>query len=280
MTIRRLDAGRGAGWITDGLAVFKDQPAPYLTACLLVGLISSLPLVGLFFSVLMPVMYGGLLSLLRHQSRGEPTATGQIFDGFQQPGAFARLLPIVLLNLAVGMVIVIIFAVTIGVALYPMIRDGQLQQGSDPKAVMAMVMTVLPKFALLFLILLPIGMFYSWVMMLATPRAMLGNVPGMTAIREAVSAVLANILPLLVNMLCLMLLMFVVLLIMMIPFMLLNVVQQHSMFLGMLIRIPVMGVFTGGILALNCAIMFQAWREVFGEDADALPPPPPAAFEA
>jgi len=30
---------------------------------------------------------------------------------------------------------------------------------------------------------------------------------------------------------------------------------------------------------LYCAVMFQAWREIFGDDAVA-PPPPPAAFEA
>jgi hypothetical protein len=275
MTIRKLDAARGAGWITDGLAVFKASPGTYLTGCLVVGLISSLPLVGVFFGLLMPVMYGGLLSMLQHQSRGEPTATGQIFDGFQKPGAFSRLLPIVLLNLAFAIVLVIILAVTIGVAVYQLIRAGQMHEQPDPQ----MVLALLPKFALLFLILLPIGMFYSWVIMLATPRAMLGNVPGMTAVREAVSAVMANILPFLVNFLCLMLLMFVIVLIMMIPFMLMGVVQQHSFFLGMLLQIPVMAVFTGGILALNCAIMFQAWREVFGEETDA-PSEPPTAFEA
>jgi hypothetical protein len=275
MTIHKLDAGRGAGWITDGLAVFKANPGTYLTACLLVGLISSLPLVGMFFGLLMPVMYGGLLSLLHNQARGEPTATGQIFDGFQKPGAFSRLLPIVLLNLAVAFVLVIILAVTIGVAVYQLIRAGQMHQQPDPQ----MVLALLPKFALLLLILLPIGVFFGWVMMLAIPRAMLGNVPGMTAVREAVSAVTTNFLPLLVNLLCLTVLMFVVILIMMIPFMLMGVVQQHSFFLGMLIQIPVMAIFTGGILALYCAVMYQAWREVFGDDADA-PTAPPTAFEA
>jgi hypothetical protein len=275
MTIRKLDAGRGAGWITDGIAVFKSNPGTYLTACVLLGLISSLPLVGVFFALFMPVMYAGLLSLLHRQARGEPIATGQMFDGFQQPGAFSRLLPIVLINLAVGFVIVIILAVTIGVALFQLIRANQAHQPPDPQ----MLLALLPKFAVLLVILLPIGVFFGWVMMLAIPRAMLGNVPGMTAVREGVSAVMANFLPLLVNLLCLSLLMFVIILIMLIPFMLLGVVQQRSFFLGMLIQIPVMAVFTGGIVALYCAVMYQAWREVFGEDA-APPPAPPAAFEA
>jgi hypothetical protein len=274
MTIHKLDAGRGAGWITDGLAVFKANPGTYLTACLLVGLLSSLPLVGIFFGLLMPVMYGGLLSLLHHQARGEPTVTGQIFDGFQQPGAFSRLLPIVLVNFAFAMVVGIIVVVTLGVAIYQLIRAGQSQQ-PDPQMVLAM----LPKFAVLMLILLPICVLFGWVMLLAIPRAMLGQVPGTTALREAVGAVFANFLPLLVNLLCMTLLLFIIVLILMIPLMLLGVLQQHSFFLSMLIQIPVMAVFTGGILALYCAVMYQAWREVFGEEA--MPPPtPPAAFEA
>ena len=65
MSIRKVAAGRGAGWITDGLAVFSRQPGPYVQACLLIGLISSLPLVGLLFGLLMPVLYAGLLSLLQ-----------------------------------------------------------------------------------------------------------------------------------------------------------------------------------------------------------------------
>jgi hypothetical protein len=274
MTIRKLDAGRGAGWITDGLAVFKSNPGTYLTACVLVGLISSLPLVGIFFGLLMPVMYGGLLSLLHHQARGEPTATGQMFDGFQQPGAMTRLLPIVLLNLVFAFVVVIVLAVTIGMALFQLIRASEAHQQPDPQ----MLLALLPKFAVLMLILLPFAVLFGWVMLLAIPRAMLGNVPGMTAVREALSAVKSNFLPLLVNLLCMSLLMFVIILIMMIPFMLLGAVQRQSFFLGMLIQIPVMAVFTGGILALYCAVMYQAWREVFGEET--TPPPPPAAFEA
>jgi len=166
-----------------------------------------------------------------------------------------------------------ILAVTIGVAVFQLIRAGQGHQ-PDPQ----MVLALLPKFAVLLLILLPIGVFFGWVMMLAIPRAMLGNVPGMVAIREALAAVTRNILPLLVNLLCLSLLMFVIILIMMIPFMLLSVIQQHSFFLGMLIQIPIMAVFTGGVIALYCAVMFQAWREVF--DDEVVPPPPPATFAA
>jgi hypothetical protein len=179
------------------------------------------------------------------------------------------------MNLAIAFVLVIIVLVTVGVALFQLIRASQAHQQPDPQ----MLLALLPKLALLMLIMLPFAMFYGWVMLLAIPRAMLGNVPGMTAIRDAVSAVMANLLPLIVNFLCLMLVMFIVFLIMLIPLMLLGALQQHSFFLSMLIQIPVMAIFTGGILALYCAIMFQAWREVFGEET--MPPPvPPSTFAA
>ena len=266
-TINKLAANRGAGWITDGLAVFKANPGTYLTACLLIGLISSLPLLGLFIGLVMPVFYGGLISLLHRQSRGEPIMISNAFDGFQQPGAFARLLPIVLLNLAFAVVVFMLLAVTIGMAVYHLISSGQTEP--DPRAIMAL----LPKFALMLVILVPIGVFFGWVMMLAIPRAMLGTAPGMTAIRESFNAVLANIVPFLVNLLCLMLLMFIIVLIMMIPFMLLGVLQQHSRLLSLLIQIPLMGFFTGGIMAIYCSMMYQAWREIFGaEDVAATPP--------
>lgn len=274
MTFRRLEANRGAGWITDGLAVFKANPGPYLLGCLLVGLISSLPLIGIFIGLLMPVLYGGLLSLLHKQSRGEATAASQAFDGFQEPGALMRLLPIVLFNLAFAFVVLLVLAVTVGTAIYQMIKAGHTAQ-PDPQ----MVLALLPKFALVFVLLLPFGVFVSWMLMLAIPRAMLSKVPGTTALVEAASAVLANLLPLLVNLLCLMVVMFLIILIMMIPLMLLGVLQQHSPLLGMLLQVPVMAVFTGGILALYCAIMYQAWREVFGDDV-VLPAAPTDQFEA
>jgi len=272
--INKLAGNRGAGWITDGLAVFKGNPGTYLTACVLIGLISSLPVIGLFIGLVMPVFYGGLISLLHRQARGEPILISNAFDGFQQPGAFARLLPIVLINLAFAVLVFILLAVTVGMAVYHLISSGQTEP--DPKMIMALI----PKFALLMLILLPIGVFFGWVMMLAIPRAMLGTAPGMTAIRESMEAVMANILPFVVNLLCLMLLLFIFVLIMMVPFMVLGALQQHARLLSMLIQIPLMGLFTGAIMSVYCAMMYQAWREIFGEEEEVAPPPPQDVFHA
>ena len=273
MTIQKLNAGRGAAWISDGIATIKSHSAPYLMACLLIGLISSLPLVGLLFGLLMPVFYGGLQSLLHRQAQGGSATAGQAFDGFQQDGAFARLLPIVLANLAFAVVVLIIIAVTVGVAVFQLIKSGQSQQ---PDA--QMVLALLPKLVLVLLIVVPIGIFFGWVMMLAIPRAMLDQVPGMTAMSESVEAIFANLPAFLVNLVCLFLVMFVFILVLMIPMTVVGLLQQRAPFLGFFLQIPVMTVFTGFTLAFYNAVMYQAWREVF-DGAGAAPEPPQDRIE-
>jgi hypothetical protein len=76
-----------------------------------------------------------------------------------------------------------------------------------------------------------------------------------------------------------MVVMFLVLLILFIPLTLVGALQQHAPILGFFLQIPLMAVFTGGILALNCANGFQAWREIFGDEEQA-PVPPPDVFHA
>jgi hypothetical protein len=264
MGIRRVAASRGAGWITDGIAVFSRRPGAYLQACLVIGLISSLPIVGLLFGLAMPFFYGGLLGLLRRQATGGVPSAGQAFDAFQQPGAVSRLLPIVLVNIAVAVAFVVILAVAVGAALYPLIQSGQSIE-AHPE----ILVPLLPKFAALLAVLLPIGIVFGWIMMLAIPHAMLDEVPGMQAIGEAWAAVRGNLMPLLVNLLCLMLVMFIMVLIMLLPFAAISLLQQRSPILGYFVQVPVMAVFTAAILVIYCAIMYQAWTEIFGPETPA-----------
>jgi len=264
MGIRKVAASRGAGWITDGIAVFSRQPGAYLKACLMIGLISSLPLVGILFGLAMPVFYGGLLSLLRRQATGGVPGVGQAFDGFQQPGALTRMLPIVLVNIAFAIALIVLVAVVLGTAIYQLIQSGQSIE-AHPE----ILFSLLPKFAVLIAFLLPVGIVFGWIMLLAIPHAMLDEVPGMVALGEAWAAVRGNLLPLFVNLLCLMLVMFVAVLIMILPFAAIGVLQQHSPVLGLLLQIPIMAIFTSVILVIYCAIMYQAWSEIFGPETDA-----------
>lgn len=265
MIIRKVTAGRGAGWITDGIKVFSSQPRAYVLACLIIGVISSLPLVGILIGLVMPVFYGGLLSLLRRQATGGVASPGQAFDGFQQPGALGRLLPIVLINLALAVVVVVAVVAVIGTVVYQMIQSGQSIE-THPELLLPYV----SRFVMLLLVLMPIAILFGWILMLAIPHAMLDDVPGLAALGDAWSAVLANIAPLLVNLICLIIIMGILMLIMIVPLLTLGMLQQHSTGFGLLLQIPIAAAFTAGILMIYCAIMYQAWLEIFGPETTTV----------
>ena len=258
MSFRNVSAGRGAGWITDGLAVFTSRPGPFLGACLLVGLLSAIPVVSLAFGLLGVFFYGGLINALHVQAQGGTPAMANAFDGFSKPGAFIRLLPIAALNITVAIVAVIALFIAMGPLLMEMI-----QQGENAKPDPQMVLAMLPKLGLAMLVLLPVGIFVGWITLLAVPRAMLDEVPGVTAMGEAVSAIFGNLGALIVNLLCLIAMMVILTVVVMIPMMVIGLLSAASPMLGTVLQIPVMAVFGGAIFALYCSIMYQAWREVF-----------------
>ena len=260
MSFRVVSAGRGAGWITDGLSVFTSRPGPFLSACLLVGLLSALPVVSLAFGLLGVFFYGGLVNALHTQARGGAPVMASAFDGFSRPGAFARLLPIAALNIAVAIVAVIALFIALGPLLMELVENGENAK-PDPQ----MLLAVLPKLGKLMLVLLPVGVFTGWITLLSVPRAMLDEIPGITAIAEALPAIFANLGALLVNLLCLIVIIVVLTVLLMIPMMVVGVLSTANQALGTLLQIPILAVFSAAIFALYCSMMYQAWREIFGE---------------
>ncbi len=267
MTFRKVSAGRGAGWIVDGLAVFKDNPGSFLSACLIVGVLASLPVIGALMGLIGVFFYGGLVNALHTQANGGTPQAGQIFDGFRRPGAVGRLLPIALLNIALAIVAVIILVAAMG----PLLME-LMQQGAEAKPTPEQILALLPRLGTVLLILVPAGIFVSWVTILSVPRAMLDEVSGGAAMREAVSALFANFGALVVNFLCLVAIGIVMVLVLMIPVMLINVVAAKNSALATLLQIPAFAIFTGLIYALYSSVMYQAWRELFASD-QASPPP-------
>lgn len=267
MTFRKVSAGRGAGWIVDGLAVFKDNPGAFLGACLVVGVLSALPLMNIVIGLTGVFFYGGLVSALHTQAQNGTPQVAQAFDGFRRPGAVVRLLPIFALNLCFFVVFIAAFLA----ALWPLLQELG-QQGTGAKPTPEQVMPLLPVLGKFMLALIPVATFVGWITLLSVPRAMLDEVPGGTAMREAVSALFANFGALLVNLLCLAAIGIVTALVLMIPVALINVVAAKDAALGTLLQIPVFAILTGMIYALYSSVMYQAWRELFASD-QASPPP-------
>lgn len=274
MSIRSLAASRGAGWITDGLARLRGRPGPYLQASALVGLLLSFPIVSLLLGLVTPVFYAGLLNLLHRQAGGDTPAVTQAFDGFSQPGAFARLLPIVLLNLAFAVLLVLLLVGLAGSAILTLAKAGASPADSE-----AVLMALLPSLGRFLLVAIPLGVVFNWITMFAIPQAMLGQVSGLQAMAHGLRAVLANVGALLVNLLCLIVAFVLLMLVLAVPLFVLGLLQQHAPGLALLVQVPVMAAFTGGVLAIYCAMMYQAWSEVFAADA-AMSPPPPGTLEA
>jgi hypothetical protein len=274
MTFRTVAATRGAAWIADGVAGLRRQPGAYLGACLFVGVASVLPLLGMFVGLLMPVFYGGLLSVLRTRAEGGSGRAGQAFDGFTVPGAFGRLLPIVSFNVLFALLAVTVISIAAGPSLVAVAES--TRGGGQPSP--AQVAELLGKLAMPLLAIAPVGIFVGWMQMLAIPRAMLDGVPGGKALREAAAAVWANFGAFLVNLLCLFAVMLGLVLVLAVPMIVVGVVQRAAPGLGMLLMSALMAALTAVVQGLYGAMMFQAARDLF--PVAEAPPPMLDAIEA
>jgi hypothetical protein len=270
---RTVPASRGAAWLVEGLLALRRTPGPFLAACALVALLRSLPLLGVFLGMLMPVFYAGLVSLLRARAEGGAGRALQAYDGFTAPGAFARLLPIASFNVLFVMAVAAVLVFAAGDAFTAVLETAR--GGGQPQK--AEVAALLGKLAAPALALAPVAVFVAWVQMLAIPRAMLHGVPGGTALREAAAAVWANLGAFLVNLACLTALLFGVLLGSALTLLVVAVLTAVLPALAGFVQLAVVIALTAVFHAVYAAVMYQAVGEVFGDDAG---PPPVDAIEA
>lgn len=266
MNCRKLPASRGAAWITEGLMAFKVNPVPYLSVCLLVGLLSSLPVVSMVVGLFSVIFYGGIVSALHIQAQGGTPQLAQAFDGFSRPGAFGRLIAIVLLHIAMAIAAIIILVAAMGPIFMEMIRHGGNVQPDE-----TMLLSLLPRMGVAIFILFPLGIFFGWVILLAVPRAMLDEVSGVQAMREAVTAIFTNFGAMVVNLLCLLALMLVLMVVLTIPMVIVSMFSENHAMLGMLLQVPLTTLFTGMIFAIYGSIMYQAWWDLYGNETSYEP---------
>ncbi|MEZ5465221.1 MAG: BPSS1780 family membrane protein [Lysobacteraceae bacterium] len=270
---RKVEAGRGAGWIADGFSHLKSNGGVFASLGLLMGFLSSLPLLSILIGLLTPVLHAGMVSAYDSSRRGETPTLGQLFDGISRPGAFGRLFPLVLVMLIVAVVAIVLLLIAVGPALFSLIAGGG---EPDPDKVLAMLA---PLF-LVILILFPVGVVFGWMMFLAVPRAMLEGVSGFTALRESFAAIGANIGAFIVNLLCWIALVIVMMIPLMVLGMLFGILASAAGELGQLFAQVLLGTLFGAVYAvIYTASMYQAWLEIHAP-TDADEAQPPAALEA
>ncbi|MFC4728700.1 BPSS1780 family membrane protein [Coralloluteibacterium thermophilus] len=260
MSHRKVGAGRGAGWIVEGFDVVRQNFGSFAGIAVVFGAIGALPLLNLVVGMLNHVFYAGMVSATRDQVEGRPAQIGQVFDGFSRPGAFLRLLPIVVVNVVVSLVLLVVFLGLVGVQPLMSIMAGNEPSQAETMALLAGVLKAM-------VVAIPVGLLLWWTLFLATPLAMLDeSLSGWTAIRRAFSAMWANIGALIVNLLC----WIVIGLVLTIAAGIVGVLGGLlGAGLGLVVQIVVNAVMLAVVMILVGPSMYRAASEIFELDPQA-----------
>ena len=253
MTMRKVTAGRGAAWINESISSLKNIGMPFWTQALIIGLLGSIPYLGVLQGVLALFFYGSLILCLSNSNKQY-----NAFSGFQN-GNFFRLIPILLLNIAISIIVI----ATLWPELKLAIESGlQGQQLSNDQA-LAMVVAVFKHL----LWMVPMLILLHWVSLLAVPLATLGKLDGTDALKLAAKAVFSNLSAMLVNLICLFLAVIIISIICIIPIAILSAALSSTPLLMQIIIIPFTAIMTAIVLALMSANMLFAYRDIF-EDSE------------
>jgi uncharacterized membrane protein len=200
MTAIRVDAGRGWGWIVEGWQLFAKAPGIWIVIMLIyLGIsvvLSLIPFVGgLAYTLLMPVLVGGMLYGAAALARGETLEIAHLFRGFQDQERMGPLVLLGLISVAGYVLMALVVMVFMG---------GGLMMG----ATLDSTGTVVPPEAMggllagagliALLIVLTIGFLVGMALFYGVPLVMLGGQNAWPAAQDSVAASWINMLPLLV----------------------------------------------------------------------------------
>jgi hypothetical protein len=248
MSFRTVAAGRGVEWVTEGAKRLIAKPEVFGLMALIIALIGIVPGASL---ILGPALMGGMMYSMREFEGGRNAEVGQLFTAFQQPGKIGPMLMLCLPMVIVGIVVGILVVFTIFSAAAFAGRGGGAGFGIGA--------------LLCGLVGLVLGIAAIMATFFATPRVMLDNMAPIDAMKESVSAALANIGAIIIYVV----LMFFAVLI-----------------LSVLMVIPLLGplVLSTVVIGVSAAASYTAYLDVFGASAVAPPsfppsmgPPPPDA---
>lgn len=103
----RPPAARGFGWLAEGLALLRAQPARLILAALLLQLIlglSRLPIIGVLVVLAVPALVAGLLEILHRVASGGSADLRLLLTPLATAGRVGRLLAMGAVVFAIGMV--------------------------------------------------------------------------------------------------------------------------------------------------------------------------------
>jgi uncharacterized membrane protein len=200
MTAIRVDAGRGWGWIVEGWQLFAKAPGVWIVIMLIyLGIsvvLSLIPFVGgLAYTLLMPVLVGGMLYGAAALARGETLEIAHLFRGFQDQERMGPLVLLGLISVAGYVLMALVVMVFMGGGL---IMGATLDSTGTVVPPEAMGGLLAGAGLIALLIVLTIGFLVGMALFYGVPLVMLGGQNAWPAAQDSVAASWINMLPLLV----------------------------------------------------------------------------------
>lgn len=194
MDARTVEAGRGWQWIVEGFRIFREHPLVWIAlvvVLVLVWLVSAMiPLLGtLAVSLLLPVLYAGLMTACRTADQGGEPEVAQLFGAFKTHAT-----PLVTIGgvYLVGNIIAI--GITFGIAGTAALPALMGKGAADPATMLAAARAMLLGLAVGMAVFMPILM-AVWFAPMLVVFAGLAPLP---ALQLSFAACLRNMLPFLV----------------------------------------------------------------------------------
>jgi hypothetical protein len=108
MSFGKVDAGKGLGWLTDGVGLVFKNPAAFLVMGLILAVINFIPILGgLALTVCGPALLGGVVFAAREEAEGRKAEIGHLFRAFQEPGKIGPMLLLCLPAIVGGAVLLV-----------------------------------------------------------------------------------------------------------------------------------------------------------------------------
>lgn len=191
---RKLTAGRGVAWFSEGWEIFKRAPGTWVLIFIVFALISLvfaiIPLGSLVTSVAYPVVAAGLMIGCRELEEGGTLRVGHLFEGFKKNAGNLFLVGVLYLvgAMAIG------FIVGIGAALMIPAFMG----GTMPADGMSAVMRMAPVILLIVLIALALMLPLFMAVWFAPALVVFHDEQPMAAMKASFKGCLRNFVPFLI----------------------------------------------------------------------------------
>lgn len=253
MSFRKVEAGSGVNWLTEGFRIIMANPAAFLVMGLILAVVNFIPILGgLVLTICGPALIGGIVYAAREQAEGSKAEIAHLFRAFQEPGKIGPML-LLCLPAIVGGAVLLICAFVFGIGA---LIGGGLSAASS-SSTSALVGGLGGGAFVLLLIAMGLMFLIYALQFFAVPRVMLDGVEPFAAMKESLSACLANVGAFLV---------FAIVLF--VSFVVLAIALMLVPILGWLALVTV------ATVVYACA-EYVAWRQVYGAAAGSVPPPVP-----